>query len=87
MAAREEAEENYHSGCGVPDNGVDVLPDHGYKNNCTKDLGPVQYTGHFKSMKETCARPCMLISSSHQARHKLRNDTEICRGSTIQTKR
>ena len=41
MAAREKAEEDYHSGCGLPDNGVDVLPDHGYKNNCTKDLGPV----------------------------------------------
>ena len=30
MAAREEAEEDHHSGCGISDNGVDVLSDHGY---------------------------------------------------------
>lgn len=44
MAAREAAEEDHHSGYGLPDNGVDVLPDHGYQDNRAKDLGPVQYT-------------------------------------------
>ena len=41
MAAREKAEENRHSGYGLLDNGVDVLPDHGYKDDRVKDLGPV----------------------------------------------
>ena len=41
MAARKEAEEDHHRGYGLPDNGVDVLPDHGHKDNGTKDLGPV----------------------------------------------
>lgn len=41
MAAREEAEEDYHSGYGLPNNSVDVLFDHGYKDNRAKDLGPI----------------------------------------------
>ncbi len=41
MAAREEAEEDHHSGNGLPDNGLDVLSDHGHKDNRAKDLGPI----------------------------------------------
>ncbi len=74
MAAREEAEEDSHCGCGLCDNGVDVLPDHGHKNNCAQDLGPIQYTGHFKSKKETCAGTLHadFIQSSSEAQIKKR---------------
>ena len=41
MAAGEEAEENRHSGYRLLDNGVDVLPDHGYKDDGVKNLGSV----------------------------------------------
>lgn len=41
MAARKEAEEDYHSGYGLPDDDLDVLPHHGYKDNGAKDLGPI----------------------------------------------
>lgn len=41
MAAREETEEDYHSGFRLPDNGVDVLFDHDYKDKRAKNLGPV----------------------------------------------
>ena len=41
MAAREEAEENRHSGYRLLDNGVDVLPDHDYKDDRVKDMGSV----------------------------------------------
>ena len=41
MAAREEAQENRHSGHRLLDNGVDVLPHHGYKDDRVKDMGSV----------------------------------------------
>ena len=41
MAARAEAEENPHSGYRLFDNGVDVLPDHDYKDDRVKNMGPV----------------------------------------------
>lgn len=41
MAAREEAEEDYNSGYGLLDNGVDDVSDHDYKDNCAKNLGPL----------------------------------------------
>ena len=57
MAAREEAKEDYHCGHRLLDNGVDGLSDHGYKDYRAKDLGPIQYIGHFKSRKKVfCAR-------------------------------
>ena len=52
MATGEEAEKDRHSGNGVRHNGVDVLPDHGYKDYGAKDLGPIYYTGYFKSKKK-----------------------------------
>ena len=55
MAAREEVEEDYHGGYGLPGHGVDVLPDRGHPNNRAKDLGPIQYTGYFKSKR---SKPC-----------------------------
>ena len=41
MAARAKAEEDYHGGYRLPDNGMDVLSDHGHKNYHAKDLGPI----------------------------------------------
>lgn len=41
MAARAEAEEDYHGGYGLPDNGMDVLSDHGHKNYRAEDMGPI----------------------------------------------
>ena len=55
MAAREAAKEDHRRGYWLPDNGLDALPDHGYKDHRAKDLGPVQHPGYFKSKKkETC---------------------------------
>lgn len=41
MAAREEAEKDYHSGYRLHDNGMDVLLDNDYKDNRAEDLGPI----------------------------------------------
>lgn len=41
MAAREEVEENRHSGYRLLDNSVDVLPDYDHKDDRVKNMGPV----------------------------------------------
>ena len=41
MATREEAEANPHSSYRLLDNGVDVLPDHGYKDDRVQNMGSV----------------------------------------------
>lgn len=41
MAAREETEEDHHSGYGLPDNGMDVLSNYGHKDYRAKGLGPI----------------------------------------------
>lgn len=75
MAEREEVKENNYSGHGLPNNGVDVLSDHGYADDCAKDLGPIHYPGSFKSKKEkTGARTpdTDLSQSSSEAQIKKR---------------
>lgn len=41
MAPRKEAEEDPCSGYRLPNNGMDVLPNHGYEDHGAKDLGPI----------------------------------------------
>lgn len=51
MAARKEAQEDYHRGRRVHSHGLDDVLDHCHKNYGTKDMGSVQYFGDFEGKR------------------------------------
>lgn len=69
MAPREEVEEAHHSNSRLFTDGLDDILDHCDCENGAPNMGPISYSGNFKSEEKRLEKSCTKLTDRHIVRH------------------